>query len=264
MKVWKVFLGGGLTVLILGIAVFLIGFALNGWKLEVKYEMLTFNSQEENTALDLNLSAGEMNVEFYDGDNIEVTYPDSYRYGFKVYENNGKLTVTPKIGFGIWFGWNKIPAVTVKIPQGKVMDLNIDISAGMITVADGEFTSVKSDMSAGWTNLGKLKCGKFISHISAGKLDVSSIDCTDFDLHLSAGAANLDRLKCDYIKVNLSAGSATFNVVGNENDYAIRVDKSAGSCNLSERLPAPGSTTDYKIIDIHLSAGSVNVGWTSN
>ncbi|MDE6691097.1 MAG: DUF4097 domain-containing protein [Clostridia bacterium] len=257
MKSWKIFLAIGLVVFFIGLGVLIAGLAFNGWEFNVDYEMQTYNSTEENTVLDLNLAAGEMYVGFYDGESIEVEYPTSYRYGYEVKEKNGKLTVEPKQHFGIWFGfgWNRVPAIVVRIPRGKVMQLDIDISAGKIEVADGEFTSVRADMSAGWTNLGNLKCGKFVSHISAGKLDLESLECTDFDLRLSAGSASIDSVKTDKITVDLSAGSANLTVNGKKSDYYITVDKSAGSCNVSGQQ----GTVVGKVIDIDLSAGSVNV-----
>lgn len=260
MKSWKIFLAIGLVVFFIGIGVLIAGLAFNDWKFNVEYDMQTYNSTEENTVLDLNLAAGEMYVGFYDGENIEVEYPSSYRYGYEVKEKNGTLTVEPKQHFGMWFGflWNRVPAVVIRIPQGKVMQLNLDMSAGKIEIADGEFTSVKAHMSAGWTNLGNLKCGKFVSRISAGKLDVKGLECTDFDLHLSAGAVNVNQIKCDVIDVDLSAGSADLTVNGAKSEYYITVDKSAGSCNLSGQQ----GTVAGKVIDIDLSAGSVNVHFT--
>lgn len=258
MKVWKIFLAIGISALLIGIVVFLVGLGLNGWSTQAKYEIKTYHSTEENTVLDLNLSAGEMYVGFYDGDVIEVEYPDSYQYGYYVDELNGKLSVRPRTSFFSWFGWNRVPSVVVRIPTGKVMELNVDISAGKVEVAEGEFTSVKTHMSAGLTNLGDIKCGKFVSHLSAGKLNVNSLECTDFDLRLSAGAASVGRTKCDKFDVDLSAGSVNLTVAGKKSEYTITVDKSAGSCSVSDQT----GTDANKRIDVDLSAGSVNVSFT--
>lgn len=239
MKAWKIFLGIGIAVLIIGVVVFLIGLGINDWKFKVEYEMKTYLSTEENTALDLDLSAGEMNVVYYDGDVIEVEYPDSVQYGYTVYEKNGKLNVSPRKSFFIWFGWNNIPAVTVKIPRGKVMDFSLDVSAGTVKVESGEF-------------------GKFKLALSAGTVKVEGAKCSTFDLDISAGTAKIDSLECDKITVDLSAGSASIAVKGVKSDYYIKVDKSAGSCNVSGQQGAVAG----KVIDIDLSAGSVSVSFT--
>ncbi len=151
----------------------------------------------------------------------------------------GKITVAPKHSFGFWFGWFKVPEMTVKIPQGKVIDFSLEMSAGSAHVQDGEFKNFNFDMSAGSANIGNIRCDKFDADLSAGSLHVSGITC-------------------DNILIDLSAGSANLTVNGKKSDYYITVDKSAGSCNVSGQQGAASG----KVIDIDLSAGSVNVHFT--
>ncbi|MCM1545996.1 MAG: DUF4097 domain-containing protein [Clostridiales bacterium] len=260
MKVWKIFLSVGIIVLVIGIVLFIAGLGMNGWKIQVEYDMRTFNAQSDNTNLDLSLSAGKMNIVFHDGDKVEVEYPDAYQYGYKVYEKNGCVYVEPKTTFFIWFGWNKIPDITVKIPDGKVMDLKVDLSAGSANIRGGEFGNVRASLSAGKINFdGTVVCNKFNASLSAGKLDADRVDCTAFDLHLSAGMALVDCVKCDDISIDLSAGTASVTVLGSKSDYSISVDKSAGSCNVGGQHGAAIGKT----IDIDLSAGSVSVEFAS-
>ncbi len=238
MRSWKIFLAIGIVLFTIGLGVLIAGLAFNGWNFKVDYEMQTFTSEGDNNSLDLGISAGSVKVEYYDGENFEIVYPTSYRFGYDVSENNGKITVKPKRTFGIFFGW-KIPEMTVKIPQGKVIDFSLSMSAGYAHVADGEFKNFNFDMSAGSANFGNVKCDKFDCDISAGSLYVKG-------------------MACDNIVIDLSAGSANLTVNGKKSDYYITVDKSAGSCNVSGQQ----GTVAGKIIDIDLSAGSVNVHFT--
>ena len=262
MKTWKVFLGIGVSLLIVGIIVFLIGLGLNNWKFKVEYEMKTFNSTQENTAPDLNLAAGEMNVEFYEGDSVEVTYPTSAAYGYEVSEFGGTVKVASRRNRFIWFGWYKIPTVTVKIPNDKVMDMNLQLSAGKATVADGTFGGFKVSLSAGDVNAGNIKCADCNVKLSAGSIDVSGLECTKLDLKLSAGSADVGKIKTDYINVKLSAGTANLTVCGSQSEYLASVEKSAGSCNLADQLLPPGAVDNFKHINVSLSAGSVNFYFT--
>lgn len=240
MKSWKIFLSVGIIIFAIGLGVLISGLASGGWKFGTKLDMQTYTTQEENTSLDLSLSAGEMNVEFFDGENIEVDYPTAYPFGYNVTESNGKLIVKParSVFFG-WMPWFAKPKVTIRIPQGKVLDFSLHVSAGSVSVADGEFNSFNLDMSAGAANTGNIKCDKFSADISAGSLQVSGIECDKITIDLSAGAANLT-------------------VNGAKPDYFITVHKSAGSCNVSGQQGAVAG----KILDIDLSAGSVNVRFT--
>ena len=239
MKSWKIFLTVGIVVLFIGIAVMIAGIAANGWKFKVEYEMQTFISKESNDALALEISAGSVKVEYFDGENFEIAYPTSYRHGYNVSEGNGKITVTPKRTFGIWFGWNRIPEMTVKIPRGKIIDFSFDMSAGSARIAEGNFRTFDFDMSAGSASVGNVRCDRFTADISAGSLSVGGIECDNINLDLSAGSANLT-------------------VNGAKTDYNITVDKSAGSCNVGGQQGAVAG----KVIDIDISAGSVNVRFT--
>lgn len=239
MKSWKIFLAIGIVFFTIGLGVLVAGIASNGWKLKNDFEIQTFTSEGDNNSLRLGISAGTVKVEYYEGENFEITYPTSYRFGYEVSEKNGKITVMPKRTFGIWLGWYKIPDLTVKIPQGKVIDFSLEMSAGTAHVADGEFKNFNFDMSAGSANIGNIKCDNFNADLSAGSLDAKGI-------------------ACDKITVDLSAGSANLTVNGNKSDYYITVDKSAGSCNVSGQQGAVAG----KVIDIDLSAGSVNVHFT--
>lgn len=240
MKSWKIFLSLGIVVLFIGIAVLIAGLAANNWKFKIDYQMQTFISEGDNNSLDLRISAGTVKVEYYEGENFEIVYPTSYRYGYNVTEENGIITVKPKHTFGFWFGWFRIPEMTVKIPHGKVIDFSLQMSAGTAHVADGEFKNFNFDMSAGSANIGNIKCDNFTADLSAGSLYVKGI-------------------ACDKITVDLSAGSANLTVNGKKSDYYITVDKSAGSCNVSGQQGAVVG----KVIDIDLSAGSVNVHFTA-
>ena len=241
MKSWKIFLSVGIIIFIIGIAVLIAGIASGGWKFGKNLEMQTFTAEQENTSLDLSLAAGEMKVEYFDGDKIEVDYPSAYPFRYEVKESGGKLSVSPAnrgISFG-WLPWFAKPTVTVRIPSGKVIDLKLSVSAGTARVAGGEFGRLDLDLSAGYVSVGNSKCATFTADVSAG-------------------SATIDRLDCGNIKIDLSAGSANLSVNGKKSDYYITVDKSAGSCNVGGQQGAVAG----KVIDIDLSAGSVNVSFT--
>lgn len=239
MKVWKAFLGVGIAVLIVGIAVLLVGLGLNGWKLDI-YKKETFTCTGQNENLNLSVAAGKADVIFYDGENVQIDYPDSVRFGYTVNEEGGSVTVSPKKRFGInWGGWWNVPSLTVKIPRGKVMNIDLHVSAGTANIAGGEYDVFKLDLSAGSVNIGGISCSSFTADISAGSFSANGVACDKFYLDVSAGSANLT-------------------VNGVKSDYAIIVDKSAGSCNVSGQQGAVAG----KVIDIDVSAGSVNVGFT--
>ncbi len=265
MKAWKIFLSIGILVFILGVVIFVIGLSMNGWKLSVDYDMYTFDAQSDNESLDLSLSAGGMNVEFYDGEKVQVDYPDAYQYGYKVYENDGTVYVKPKQTFFLWFGWRNIPTVTVKIPKDNKMYLKLSVSAGTVNIADGVYKGANFNLSAGKIVAKGLNCdyiegnwadGCFTADISAGYLSVDKLQARDITVDISAGSADIRCANSGKVKVDVSAGSLNMWLSGAKSDYDITVDKSAGSCNVGNQN---GLMSSSKKLDIDISAGSVNV-----
>jgi len=263
MKTWKIFLSVGIVAFVIGLAVLITGLALNGWKIGANLEMTTFTSEQDNNTLDLSLAAGELNVEYHDGENFTVDYPEAYLYRYSVTESNGVLKVEPasKRIYISWSGWlwgrNK-PVVTVRIPRGKIVNLNIGVAAGIANVAAGEYGNVNIDLSAGQLYAGDIKCANFAASLSAGSAQFKGVECNVCEFELSAGNASVSALKSDKIDVDLSAGTANLAVTGNKAEYVIKVDKSAGSCNVSDQLISP-DVTAIKYLNIDLSAGTVNV-----
>lgn len=260
MKTWKIFLSIGIVAFLIGLAVLITGLALNGWKIGANLEMTTFTSEQDNNTLDLSLAAGELNVEYHDGENFTVDYPQAYLYRYRVNENNGVLKVEPSSNriYINWFGWRKKPVITVRIPRGKIVNLNIGVAAGLANVAAGEYGNVDIELSAGQLYAGDIKCANFAASLSAGSAQFKGVECNACEFELSAGTTSVSALKSDKIDVDLSAGTANLAVAGNKAEYVIKVDKSAGSCNVSDQIIPPGVTAK-KYLNIDLSAGTVNV-----
>lgn len=258
-KVMKAFLVLGIFLLVIGLIVFIIGLGLNGWKLSTDYNRETFTASGKNDVLDLKMSAGEMNVVFYDGETVQVDYPTSSVRGYTVTERGGTITVEPlkKVNFS-FFGWDRIPAVTVKVPHGDAMNFKLSLSAGKATVESGNFLNFTVDISAGSVKTGEINCNNFNVDMSAGSFTSSGVRAAKADIDLSAGAASLSSVAADNISVDVSAGTVNLNVTGRKEDYYVTVKKSAGSCNISDQRGEVAG----KILDIHLSAGTVRVGFS--
>lgn len=259
MKAWKIFLIIGVIALLIGAAVFITGLALNDWKFTTNYEMKTFNSAENDSRLELELGAGNMNVEFYDGETVAIDYPDSSTRGYTVTEAGGTIALKPRKFIGFIFGWNQIPDVTVKIPRGKIMDLRVDVSAGQATVEGGTFGAVDIGVSAGKFKAGAIACTTFDADVSAGSINVDGAKCNTLRVDCSAGSATIGGIVCNDINVDTSAGEVKLTVVGAQSDYTVLVDKSAGDCNISSQQGAVAG----KKIDVDVSAGKVYVNFVS-
>ena len=273
----KIVIGIISGILILGLIYFIIMVAIS-CAIDPKFTKAHYEQQTESVQnIKIDSEVGEVETVFYDGDKIEIEYHTSNIYKVEISEKNGTLTY--KLHGKRWLmlrGTINYPKATIKLPEGCVYNLDIDMSAGSTTVGGGTFGDIKIDLSAGSVklsgntvcnsldidlsagkvNIGKVKCeGSFIIDLSAGTVAVDEAECKRLVIDLSAGTVGIGTLTCPKINIDLSAGTVNLGVVGRQSQYTITVDKSAGKCNVGNQK---GTDTDKKI-DIDLSAGSVTI-----
>ena len=265
------------AILLLGLILFIILRAIS-CAIDPSFTDAHYAQQSESIQnVRIDASIGEVETVFYEGDKIEIEYHTSNIYDVDISEQNDTLVyrLRNKRWFMHW-GTINFPKTTIKLPEGCVYNLDIDLSAGSTTVNGGTFGDIKIDLSAGTVNLlGNTVCkslkidlsaGKVSIHkvksanaveidLSAGQVDIDEAECSRLNIDLSAGTVDIDRLNCPKINIDLSAGTVKLDVVGQQSEYTIAVDKSAGSCNVGNQK----GTDDNKKIDIDLSAGSVTV-----
>ena len=268
------------AILILGIIYFIvvsaISCSINATFTEAHYAQQTGSVQN----IKIDAQVGEVETVFYEGDKIEIEYHTSNIYNVKIDENGGTLTYRQHIKRWLMLtGTINYPKTTIKLPASEIYNLDVDLSAGSTTVNGGTFGNLNIDLSAGKVNLsgqtvcnslyvhlsagkvdiGKVECaGKVKINLSAGQVDIDEISCTNVDIDLSAGTVGIGKLTCPKIYVDLSAGTVRLGVVGQKSEYSIAVDKSAGSCNVSNQ----SGTDANKLIDVDLSAGNVTISFT--
>lgn len=252
----KLAVAGGLIALA-GLIIFIVSLCIYGWSDSSNYDMKEFSSQNVNTAVDIEIEAGKVQCEYYDGDKIVVQYPDGGKLKTSISESNGTLHIESKLKwyahFGINFGLDKFPAMTIKLPRSTAFALDLDMSAGSVEIGDGNYKNMDIHVSAGSCSVGKIVGTAFNGKISAGKISVSEATCDSLYIKMSAGKVSVGKIVCDSTEIKVSAGSADLGFAGEKGAYSIDVDKSAGSCNVSDQ-----TVTGGKKIKIDLSAGSVD------
>ena len=63
----------GLIVIVIGAAILITALALNGWTFKKpEFVNQTFTATEDNTVIKIDVGAGAVKTEFYDGDKIQI------------------------------------------------------------------------------------------------------------------------------------------------------------------------------------------------
>ncbi|MDE5755887.1 MAG: DUF4097 domain-containing protein [Clostridia bacterium] len=271
----------GSVILGIGIVVLVFALGLNHWQLDEDYEMKDYECAEENTTLDIDFSAGTLDINYYDGDKIKIEYPESETWTASISEVNGTLSFATEHkrkwnNFSNWF--SKIPTTKIWIPQGDIMNVDLNMNAGTVKLADGGYGNLDITMNAGTFSTGEVDCKKLSVKLNAGTISAQKIDsveeasikmnagsinihylvCPSIVSKLSAGSLNISKLQTASVDVNLSAGSVKLVMTGAKSDYDIDVDKSAGSCNISNQRGTKGMS-----IKAGISAGSLTVKFES-
>ncbi len=249
----------GCVILGIGVVVLLIALGLNGWKFTPEFEEKHFTAANVNTALEVDLDAGSIKTEFYDGDKIEITYHVANGYDTEIAESNGTLKITGNKHHWFTFTWGvDIPETVIKLPKGVAYKAEIDLNAGTVYLADGEYSEITTHINAGTFKVNALTCQNFNLTVNAGVADVGAITCPRLICEVNAGKAKIDKITCPDSQIEVSAGSAVLGFAGAKSEYDAVVDVSAGSCSGLETQSVAGG----KKIKIDVSAGSAEVSFS--
>lgn len=279
-RIWKTVIAG-VIIAIGGIVVLLCALGAAGWNYDnvTEWEEDAYTAANAVTKLDVKINAGKVIIKRGDTDTVNIKYQHNDIYKTEISEStNGALSV--EAGKKEWYKitfWYKFTAPTTEIEIGQNCNPTIDLTlnAGTVDFGDGDWgerinvtlnagtlsfgeltvDKLTVNINAGTMSAKKIECQQVKCELNAGKFEAKEMVCGKFDCDISAGGVDVKKLESNSIKVDVSAGAANLNVVGNKSDYSIRVDKSAGSCNVGNQT----GTDPTKRIDIDISAGSVTI-----
>ena len=269
MKGWVKGIIAGVIIAVIGVVVLIIGLSLNGWKYAYSlpdFETGTYYEKKENTDFQVEINAGRIRAEFYNGNKIRIDYPYAEEYEPTIAEESGTLIFkTPEIK---WHKFNRFgsciaeqfPLTRIYIPQNNACNLQIKVNAGTVEfVGSGTCGNVEVKLNAGTLKIGPLICDDFDCQVNAGTVNIAGLQCKVLKSEVNAGTCKIQDVVCGDITTKVSAGSLKLTVDAKKSEYSIIVDKKAGSCNVSGQIG-----TASKILRVYISAGSANVTFTGD
>lgn len=260
MKGYVKMIIAGAVIVGIGIAVLLIAGGISGWSFRYDggdFEAKTYTAEKENLNLDVEFSVGELEIKFYDKDKITVDYHENNKYTVNISEENGtlKFTTGRKHWYDYMFNWNvKFPTTVIWLPQSFRASISLELNAGTVTVADGQFTNAKFEVNAGKLETGNIDASALECRVNAGNLAIGSAVCPRSILEINAGNLDIRKLFCGDITAEINAGTMDLSLTGTEEEYAVYVEKNAGSCNVKSHF----GTTE-KRLNAEINAGNLKV-----
>lgn len=210
-------------------------------------------------AIDLDVDAGSMRIEFGDVDEAELSVTNGRGPGWTLDRDGDELIVrSPEFRFGWWFGswFGDEESAVLTLPQNlqdAALDAELTLDAGSLDVL-GDFGSLDVTVNAGALDIEGAASSLSID-MSAGRADAVLADVDDAELSVSAGDLNVELTgrAPSQTTIDVSAGSLDLTVP--DESYSIIQDVSAGS--LDARVDQSGNARHT--IDVSLSAGSATI-----
>ena len=251
----------GCCVIVIGIVILLIALGLNGWTFKMDFESKEFNAEQENSKIVVENSVGTVKINYYDGERVQIFYPETTKYILNISEKDGTVRVSspkPKwYEFSIW--WTDIPETVINLPRNTQFELDLTVNAGSLRLLEGQYSKIRLTVNAGSLSVRRVDCDTLSAEVNAGSMQINDLVCeTYFDGEVNAGSLNAKGVSCPKIKADVSAGSLNMTIKGSKSEYNISANVSAGSSNISNQT----GTTD-KSLKAVVSAGSLNVSFTS-
>lgn len=251
----------GSCVIVLGIIILVVALGLNGWSFKAHFDTKEFNAEQENSKIVVENSVGSMKINYYDGEKVQIIYPEATNYELSISEKNGTVRVSspePK-WYEFSIRWANIPETVINLPKNTQFELNLTVNAGSLRLLEGQYSKIRLTVNAGSLSVRGVDCDTLSAEVNAGSMQINDLVCeTYFDGEVNAGSMNAKGVSCPKIKADVSAGSLNMTIKGSKSEYNIIASVSVGSSNISNQ----NGTTD-KSLTAEVSAGSLNVSFTS-
>lgn len=298
LKKLTVWLIAGGAVIALGVVLLIIGLSLGGANPNVEFtEEVYVQKSADINFISLDCAGEDLDVIFYDGENIEITYWNSkVNYG-EIKEMRSTLKYDRRSRMFVNMFRLEIPKTVVKLPSSGGYNIEVDLSIGNATIAGGNYGNIKLDISAGKITFSgdiscglletdistgtlyaqNIRCSAFKADLSAGKTETGFITCNNAEIDMStgsfasagistaslaadvnAGAVRIERCECPLLELDISTGNIELNIPDEKSQYNILLERYAGSCNVSNQR---GTDPDKRIY-ADVSSGTLSISFT--
>lgn len=210
-------------------------------------------------AIDLDVDAGDMRIEFGDVDEAELAVTNGRGPAWTLERDGDELVVrSPEFRFGWWFGswFGDDESAVLTLPESlreEALDADLTLDAGSLDVV-GDFGALDVTVNAGALDI-EGSADRLTLEMSAGRADGVLDDVDVADLGVSAGTVDMEFTgrAPSQTTIDVSAGSVDLTVP--DESYDVIQDVSAGSLDVT----VDRSSDTANMIDVSLSAGSVTI-----
>ncbi len=191
---------------------------------------------------------------------IEITVPAGTKFeNAEISTNAGDIKLD---GYDITTLFIESNAGSADLSNLSVATLNIDVDYGQVDIDDIEADELKIKANAGSADITGLTAESADVDMNCGGLDISSSEIDSLTAKLNLGNAKVDETRIDKVDIDTNAGNVDLKMIGEEADYYIDVDVSAGDFMLNGKKQESNYSANSgkeRSIKVESDAGSVSI-----
>lgn len=218
----------------------------------------TFEIKTEIRELDIETKG--VNIIINEGNNFKI---ETDNKDIKIKESYNKLLIVEN---GSWIHKTDYTELIIWIPKDyQFNEVSIENGAGKIEIDKLNTKNIDLDLGAGQVDIKNLNVSRE-SNIDggAGEINIENSYINNLDLDLGIGKTNLNASIYGISKIDCGIGELVVNLIGNEDDYKINLDKGLGNATFNgEKM---NSATYYgngnNLIEINGGIGSISINYS--
>lgn len=219
-------------------------------------EMKTYTVRDDIESLYMEVGAAE--IKLVSGD--EFSLESNHKY-LSVEEDDHTLKITEeKMTMGVS---SKEVSVVLTIPEDYVFeDADIAAGAGKVSIDTLSANKLMLDVGAGKATIDDLNVmTRACINGGTGKVKIKNSRINDLDLDIGVGKLTMTAALTGTCKVDYGIGKAELTLLGNKEDYQIKLDKGAGGATLDGKSMRDDSVygSGQNHIDIDGGVGSIDI-----
>lgn len=186
-----------------------------------------------------------------DGSNLTTSFTSTLNNGvLKIEETSKKL-------------WNKNydGIVTITVNDTVLNKLDLEHGAGKLTIDGVSANRFELEQGAGKVEISNVTFLNTSIDGGAGEIVINSSNLKNLDLDIGAGKATIEAYLEGRNDIDCGVGALDINLLGNKEDYQIKVNKGIGSVTIDGIKQSDGSVfgTGYNTINLDGGIGSITV-----
>ena len=240
---------------VIGFIFNIIGYFIPNGKVDTK------NFYEEyNDVKEIYIDSGVSKLIIKKGEIFSVK-ADNVLTNFESKLNDNVLKIKEKTN-KLWYQkYNGV--ITITINENILDNLEINHGAGNLLVDGINANEFELEHGAGKVELNNVSFQKTSISGGAGEIIVNSSNLKNLDLYIGAGKTSIEAYIEGKSEINCGVGALDITLLGNEEDYQIKVSKGVGSIKINDDNQKNNQVfgNGHNTIELNGGVGSINVNF---